>query len=236
MRSEVWRPLFDLALPGTCAACGAWSTPVLCPACTDELCRQVGSTAAVRHTPTPAPAGMPPCWSTAEYASVVRRLVVAHKDADRRDLRAVLAALLTPAVGRALAEAPRGADVLVVPVPSSARAWRVRGDHPWRHVAGAAADDHGLPVADVVRVSRVRDQAGLDAGQRRANLTHAMAVRAGHEQTLADRHVIVVDDVVTTGATLAETARVVLSCGAASVRAATVAATQRRGGPRRWRR
>ena len=77
-------------------------------------------------------------------------------------------------------------------------------------------------------VRRVQDQAGLSAQARAANLEHAVMVRPGARAALAGVPCVVVDDVVTTGATLAECARALRAAGAGPVVAATVAATARR--------
>jgi predicted amidophosphoribosyltransferase len=77
----------------------------------------------------------------------------------------------------------------------------------------------------------VRDQAGLDHRERRANLAGSMAVAPGAESVLAGADVVLVDDVVTTGATLAEARRALHTGGTGgprSVRATVICATARR--------
>ena len=85
-----------------------------------------------------------------------------------------------------------------------------------------------VTVAPVLRLARATaDQAGLDAVGRAANLAGAMVVRPG-AGVLGSHAVLVVDDVVTTGSTLAEAVRAVRSTGSRVVGTAVVAATPRR--------
>ncbi|WP_369688378.1 ComF family protein [Actinomadura macra] len=88
--------------------------------------------------------------------------------------------------------------------------------------------------ADALRhTRRVSDQAGLTVSERAANL--AGALEAVPRAKVAGRRVVLVDDVITTGATLAEAARALRAADAEVIGAATLAATQRRGAPtRQW--
>ncbi len=126
---------------------------------------------------------------------------------------------------------PLGA-LLLVPAPSSARARRHRGHDPVGALAvQAAAVLSGAGVAarpaPVLRqLGRVRDQAGLGAAARARNLGGSLALRPGCQ--VRGTRVVLVDDIVTTGATLVEAARVLRGAGATVAAAATVAATPRR--------
>jgi predicted amidophosphoribosyltransferase len=134
----------------------------------------------------------------------------------------------------AAADAARGGHrnrVLLVPVPSSRTAIRDRGDDVVELLArGTARRLRGdVRVARVLTQRRVvADSAGLSATARAVNLHEALGIRAGRRSRLAGVPVVIVDDLVTTGATLTEAARALRSVGANVVGAAAVAATQRR--------
>lgn len=118
---------------------------------------------------------------------------------------------------------------MLVWVPSGRRAVRRRGHDPLRGVVEVAvrrlwADGVPVSMMDALRQrGRVADQAGLTARQRAANLQGAVEARA----CVAGRRVVLVDDVVTTGSSLAEAARALRAAGAEVTGTATIAATPR---------
>ncbi|MFE1937552.1 ComF family protein [Streptomyces sp. NPDC059474] len=125
---------------------------------------------------------------------------------------------------------PDGGPLLLVPVPSARRAVGARGHDPARRIALAAAGvlrGGGRParVPAVLRQRRrVSDQSGLDARQRRANVTGALGAVPGSGRLLGAGPVVLVDDLMTTGASLAEAARAVTAAGGLVIGAAVVAA------------
>lgn len=221
--------LADLVLDRGCAGCGE-GAQVLCPACAALL-----GAPAYAAPPQPCPPGLPSPWAIGAYAGPVRAVLLAHKEHARLALAAPLGTALARA---AAAAAPGHDDVVLVPVPSRASAVRDRGHDALARTARAAAramrrETRAVQVLPVLRIRRsVVDQAGLTSEDRRANLAGAFEVPRGLRPLVAARRIVVVDDVVTTGSTLAEAVRAVRRAGARSVGAAVVAATERHGGQR----
>jgi predicted amidophosphoribosyltransferase len=229
--AELGDAFADLFVGGRCAGCGAPGRSV-CPACAVAL-----AAPARRRWPDPVPAGLAPPWSVADYAGVVRELLNAHKEHRRYGLAGALGAALGAAVVAAVrAVSSRDGPlppVLLVPLPSQPAVVRRRGHDPvlrMTRVAAARAREAGVPVqvlACLRPARRIRDQSGLDAGQRQANLAGALRVPRRHARLLGQRLVVVTDDIVTTGATATEACRALRGAGALVVGVATVAATSR---------
>ncbi|MGW0614338.1 ComF family protein [Streptomyces sp. NPDC002788] len=217
-----WQELGDLVLPGECGGCGA-RRAVLCARCRSAL----SGAGARRVRPVPEPPGLPVVHAAARYADEVRATLLAHKERGALALAGPLGVALAGAVRAGLRRAPGragagvgwsgggGAPVLLVPVPSGRRAVRARGHDPARRIALAAAGElrrAGVParVLGVLRQRRaVADQSGLNSRQRLDNLEGALAVAPGGARLLSGGQVVLVDDVMTTGASLAEAARAV---------------------------
>lgn len=194
----------------TCAACEAPLTePLRSPVC--SACWR-----AIARLPPADHAGGPHAFEAAQsagqYEGALRAIIHAFKYERRRVLAAPLAAMMRVA-GAALLD---DADA-VVPVPL----------HPWKRLTRGfnQADDlarHlGRPVWRVLRRRRHGPpQAGLPAARRHANVRDAFAARS---RRVRGATVVLVDDVMTTGATLDACGRALLAAGARSVRALTVA-------------
>lgn len=240
--------LIDLVLPACCAACQDPGV-VLCADCVS------GWWPGPRRRDQDAPRldrldgrGPLPVWAAADYQGAVRRTVLAWKDGGRLELTRWLAGLAAEtALGMRTALHDRGPDagsLLVVPAPPSAAGRRRRGEDLLRPLAAAVAAGltaTGVPaqVLPCLRTRRAhRDQVGLGRRGRGANLADRIAVRRrlrGHPALLGPpRPVLLIDDVLTTGATLAACRRVIDAAGqrvvAALVLAATPPPTHRSGG------
>jgi predicted amidophosphoribosyltransferase len=172
----------------------------------------------------------------------MRSLILAHKERGRAGLAKALGRALAEAVVVALGAVDRAPDfpasglrrVVIVPVPSQPRTVRDRGDDTVARIARHTVRSlrhEGIP-AEVGRwlrhVRRVRDQSALDARARHLNIAGALGARVPVPRVPAGAAVVVVDDVITTGATVAEAVRALARGGVDVAAAACIAATPRR--------
>ncbi|MEU5763472.1 ComF family protein [Nocardia sp. NPDC047648] len=201
------RTLLDLVLPSACAGCGR-SGADWCAACAVTL-----TGPPVRVWPRTDP-GVP-CWALGPYAGPARRAVLAVKERGRRDLAKPLGAALAGALAEL--RSPRRPLVLV-PAPSRSVAARRRGGDPVLRSAAVAAQ--WLPDTRMVPLLRVgpevRDSVGLTPAERARNLEGRVRTAPGR---FADRgipanaEIVLVDDVLTTGATARESVRALRHIG-----------------------
>lgn len=215
----------DLLLGARCQACLRpwWG---LCPDCRTALRGRTGREA----RPTPCPPGFPPTSTAGWYDESMRRLIVAHKERQALGLAPALGELLAVACWHLIRTraAPDG-EFTLVPIPSARAAVRSRGYDATASLARRAAAL--LRPAAPVRVRRllrhdrsVHDQSGLDAAARQRNLADSLRVREAGSRPMM---IIIVDDLVTTGATLAEASRALAAAGSSVLGAATIAATRK---------
>lgn len=169
--------------------------------------------------------------AAAVYGEAVRAVLIAHKERGATGLAGPLGRALAGAVRAGLPRpdpdtgrpGPGGVaeGLVLVPVPSARRAVAARGHDATRRIALAAASDlrrSGLParVLPVLRQNRpVADQAELTGPERLTNVSGALGVRRGAEALWAGAAVVLVDDLITTGASLAEAARALSAAQAA---------------------
>ncbi len=215
----------DLLLGGACVGCGRPGL-ALCRCCAGALVRVPFATA-----PDPTPAGFPVTYAVNDYDGVVKAAILAHKEGGLLALAPALGSALAWAVLGLLSVQPHPVPALtVVPAPSSPSSVRSRGHDPLLRIARVAvrrlrdAEVTASCAPAVTAVRRVADQSGLGSADRARNLAGAFRV----SRSVPTGSVVVVDDVVTTGATAAETTRALRAAGVDVIGAAVVAATVRR--------
>ncbi len=203
---DAWAVLF----PVECAGCGAPDRGL----CAD--CARVLAPRPARHSTA---SGLE-VWTALEYADVARRVLLAFKEQERTDVASRLAVPFAAAIAAAIAAASSPSPDRLATVPTSRAAYRRRGYDP----VALLARNAGLRPSRVLRHrGGTAKQKSLGAHERAANLHGAFAATG----PLAGRSFLIVDDVLTTGATLDEAARAIREAGGAVLGAAALAFTPR---------
>lgn len=198
--------MLDLVLPLQCGGCGAPST---------RWCAACAATLAVRaddpHVVSPRVDPGVPVYSLGRYAGPRRAAVIAVKEHGRADLLGPLAGALRTGLLHLLTWGLVDTPLTVVPAPTRRWSARRRGGDPVTRMARTAAA--GLPAVAVVQALRTRafvaDSVGLSSADRQRNIGGRLRL----VRPVAGE-VLVVDDIVTTGATAAESVRVLHTIGA----------------------
>jgi ComF family protein len=231
----IFRVAVDVALPQLCASC---REPVgsdgLCPACWSKLsfiappyCERLGIPFA--YDPGPGVLSMeaiadPPAYYRARAAvrfdDVARTLVHALKYGDRLDLAPMMGRWMATAGCSLTAEADA-----IMPVPLHWRRYWARRFNQSALLAEAIAKASQVPLVlgALRRVKATPQQVGLSQSARALNVQGAFRVSPSGKAAVAGRRLILVDDVITTGATVDASARALLRAGAAEVNVLTFA-------------
>lgn len=200
----------DVLLPVECAGCGAGGRSV-CADCRAALAPEV------RLVERPGLAA----WAGGGYDGARRAVIAAYKDGGRTDAAGALAPLLAAPLEAALAALPPALAVELATVPSRRAAYALRGYRP----VDALMRRLGLRPASVLRHTGAgRDQAGLGAAERRANVERSLVA----SRPLDGRRFLLVDDILTTGATASAAIRAVEAAGGAVLGVVVLVETPRR--------
>jgi predicted amidophosphoribosyltransferase len=217
---DLARDLARLLVPVSCAGCGLDDVP-LCESCSEPWWEPpfraeegAGRLAVVGRLPLPV-------WAIAELDGAPHRAIGAWKDGGRRDLDGWFAAAMGRAARAVGPSLPPAAAVCVVPVPSKPRSVRRRGVVLSAVLAGAVGRELGAPVRGALATKGTASRGRSSIG--RWDSAGVVVTRPA-----GPRAVVLVDDVVTTGATLARAADALEAAGSAVVGGIVLAATPRR--------
>ncbi|MDO4850550.1 MAG: ComF family protein [Actinomycetota bacterium] len=236
MMVEVLRGMLDafveLFWPTRCVGCDALGS-LLCPECEAALplidpvtaCPHCGapfgSLVCTQCTPSRAEGDFPFTGARAagRFEGAVERMLTLYKDEGETRLAGPIARLLALAAGE---DWRSWADVLVF-IPDSPEAYRRRGFDHMERVAALVGRMTHIEVCDALVCGKSADQRALGRGGRARNVQGAFVLVDDARPRIRGRHVLLVDDVLTTGVTLSEATRVLLEGGAEEVRAVVCA-------------
>ncbi|MGV0837548.1 ComF family protein [Mycolicibacterium thermoresistibile] len=208
--------MLDLVLPLRCGGCGVPASR-WCPDCARELSLRIDDP----HLVTPRLDPGVPVFTLGRYTGARRAAIVAMKEHGRADLVAPLGGALHAGLARLFTWGLLDTPLTVVPAPTRTSAARRRGGDPVRRMAQVAVS--GWIETSVVPALRlrglVRDSVGLSSADRQRNIAGRVKLR--RPVTTA---ALVVDDIVTTGATAAESVRVLRAAGVRVTAVLTLAA------------
>jgi predicted amidophosphoribosyltransferase len=200
--------VLDLVLPLECGGCGTPSTR-WCEACASELALRPDAPRVVSPRIDP----QVPVFALGRYAGARRQAIIAMKERGRTDLSSPLAQALAFGLHRLLSWGLLDLPLTIIPAPTRRSAARRRGGDPVTRMATLAVASH--PHIGVVRALQMkaltRDSAGLGSAARERNI--AGRVRLTSRRPPANAEVLLIDDIVTTGATACESVRILQTAG-----------------------
>ena len=180
----------ELFFPKVCAGCGAGGK-VLCGLCQQLWAQPPQQISTQVIVPTPV-------WSLGVLGGARRRTIINLKEHQRGDVVPYLGAVLRSSVRFLQAQGYLDADVTLVPAPTRRASARKRGGDVVARVCRASC----LPTSEVLWLSdSAHESVGLSLTERRSNLAGAVRVDR-YKVTKITGHVLLIDDVVTTGATI----------------------------------
>lgn len=191
--SDVFSGLRSLVFPSICVMCESYAADI-CDQCNLQWSKPPHL---LRFDDVPTS-------SVVAYSTQVSSVVLKAKEDGNRVARRLIAETMYRSIDLIVKKSPQ-LPLLIVPIPSSRRAIRQRGEsflHPIMNNVIDIAHRNSRNWAwkeILMHKKRVRDQAGLNSRERTLNVRGVFAVR---DEVVADRPIIVVDDVITTGATL----------------------------------
>jgi predicted amidophosphoribosyltransferase len=199
--------MLDLVLPVECGGCAVPASR-WCDACARTLLVRPDEP----HLIVPRVDPGVPVFSLGRYAGPRRNAIVAVKEHNRADLIDPLGTALRGGLRQLLTWGVLGTPLTVVPAPTRRQAARRRGGDPVNRIALAATSGgQAVAVAQALRMKAlVKDSVGLSGAARQRNVAGRVRLTAGVPGT----DVLVVDDIVTTGATASEAVRVLQTAGA----------------------
>ncbi len=213
---RLWEKAVGLVFPDSCAFCGEpTDESCVCGRCKLPLMRRKDMQAALHRLPEAAGYASP-----LFYAGGARKAILDMKEHGKRRNAAVLGRML----GESCKKADFGAVDFVTWIPQSRRSKNERGFNQSKDLACTVAKILSLPARDTLRcLRRKTGQKELSAAQRAANIVGSFAVRA--DAPIDGARFLLIDDVLTTGATMREAVKTLRAAGAAAVYAACAATT-----------
>ena len=237
------RRLVEIVYPPQCVSCDAATADAhaLCPACWTGIrlisapyCARLGTPFAHDFGPgmlSPAAIADPPRFDSARavaiHDGVAREMVSRFKYGERLDLVRIMARMMAASGSGMLA-----ASDVIIPVPMHRLRLFRRRYNQAALLANEIARIAGKPVLldSLLRVKRTPQQVGLNRSERRANLAGAFRMQEGGALAVEGRHVVLIDDVRTTGSTLNACAHILRKAGAARIDVLTFTLVPEGGG------